>query len=253
VLLGTSGPRILFDRGLPAVTCALATGWVASRLPFYPAHWPAGLAAVAAVLGFVAPRAGLAFTLTAIAFPLANISLGLAAVYAALAVAWLILGWNDARAGLLAIAGPLLAPLGAIGLVPLAVQAARGRVRRAVQAGAAVLLAAVAAGLRHARLPFDGSPAPLGMGVTGSDRPGAVAHALWRTAYTHHAILAEALVFGIAAAALTHVRRRGPWRAVGYCACFLVATAALAPRAAIWPLVAAAWVTAAALVLEPVE
>jgi hypothetical protein len=249
--LGTSGPRILFDRGLPAVTCALATGWVASRLPFYPAHWPAGLAAAAGLLGFAAPRAGLAFTLTAIFFPLANISLGLAVAYAVLALAWLILGWNDARGALLAITGPLLAPLGAIGLVPLAVQGARGRLRRAVQAAAAVGLAAVAAGLRHGRLPFDGSPAPLGLGITGSDRPSAVAYAFWRTIDAHHAVLAVALVFAVAAAALTYVRRRGPWRAALYAASFLAAALAVAPHAPVAPLVAAAWLTAAALALEP--
>ena len=40
---------------------------------------------------------------------------------------WLAVFWRDARAGLLFVAGPLLAAVGAIALLPLAVQPARGR------------------------------------------------------------------------------------------------------------------------------
>ena len=47
--------------------------------------------------------------------------------------------WRDARWGLLFLAGPLLAPLGLLALVPLVVQPARGTVRRAAQAALAVL------------------------------------------------------------------------------------------------------------------
>ena len=61
---------------------------------------------------------------------------------------------------LLLAAGPLLAPLGLLGLLPLAAQATRGTVRRAAQAGAAVLLAAVVAGLEHQTLPFGAGAAP---------------------------------------------------------------------------------------------
>ena len=143
-------PRLLQTlpaRALPAGACALATGWVASTLPFYPAQFPLALAAVAGALGFAAPRAGLAFALAAVFFPLANISIGLGLVFAALAAAWLALAWADARAGLLALAGPLLAPLSALAFVPLAAQIAGGRVRRAAQAGGAVILAGLVAGL----------------------------------------------------------------------------------------------------------
>jgi len=237
-------------RGLPAVSCALATGWVAARLPFYPAHWPVALALVAGALGFATPRIGLAFALTTAFFPLANISLGLAVLYAAVAAGWLLLSWNDARTGLLALAGPLLGPVAGLGLVPLVVQVARGRARRAAQAGTAVLLAAVVAGLGHGRLPFDGARAPLGLGIAGSPRPAAVAYALWHLLAGHPALLGEAAVFAVAAAALASVRRRGPWHAAGFGACYLVATAAVAPRAAIAPLVVAAWLTATALVFE---
>ena len=239
------------ERLLPGALAGIASGWIATRLPFYPAGWPLGLAATGAALGFAVPRAGLVFALAVAFFPLANISLGLALVYAALAAAWTALTWKDARAGLLLAAGPLLAPLAALGLVPLAAQLARGRARRAATAAAAVLLAALIAGLRRAPLPFDGSMPPLGLGVAGSNRPSAVAQALWAQLAAHPVLLAEAAVLAIAAAALPHVRRRGPWPAAAFGAVFLAATALAAPAAAVLPLVAAAWVTAMALALEP--
>jgi hypothetical protein len=236
---------------VPAATCALTAGWAASALPFFPAGWPPGIAAAAAALGFAAPRLGLAFALGAAFFPLANLSVGLAIVYAALAAGWLALAWNDARAGLIAASGPLLAAAGAIGLLPLAAQLARGTVRRAAQAGTAVLLAALVAGLRHDRLPLDGSTPPLGLGIPGSARPGAVADAFWRELLAHPLLLAEAGVFALAAAALPHARGRGPWPAALFGASFMAATILLAPAAPAAALVAGAWLTAAALALEP--
>jgi hypothetical protein len=239
------------ERLLPGALTALASGWVAARIPFYPAGWPLGIAATGAAAGFAAPRAGLLFALTVAFFPLANISLGLAVVYAVVAAGWAAFTWQDARAGLLVAAGPLLAPVAALALVPLAAQAARGRARRAVQAGAALLLAALVAGLRRAPLPFDGSTPPLGLGVTGSTRPTAVAHALSAELTAHPVLLVEALVLAAAAAVLPRVRRRGPWPAAAFGAAFLAATALAAPAAAVLPLVAAAWLTAGALALEP--
>src|SRR4051812_38248251 len=172
-------PRAVAERVLPGALAGLASGWIASRLPFYPAGWPLGLAALGAALGIAAPRAGLLFALAVAFFPLANISLGLGVVYGIVALGWAGLTWKDARVGLLLTVGPLLAPFAALGLVPLAAQLARGRARRALQAFAAVLLAAIVAGLRKVPLPFDGSAPPLGLGVAGSSRPAAVAQALW--------------------------------------------------------------------------
>jgi hypothetical protein len=242
---------ILGERLLPGALSGIASGWVTATIPFYPSHWPAALAATGAALAFAAPRAGLVFALAAAFFPLANISLGLAVVYAALAAGWTALNWRDARSGLLLVVGPLLAPVAALTLIPVAAQAARGRVRRAAQAAGAVLVAAIVAGLRRAPLPFDGSTPPLGLGVSGSSRPGAVADALWRQLTTHPTLVAEALVLAAAAAAIPHVRRRGPWPAAGFGAALLAATALLAPGASVLPLVLAAWLTAAALALEP--
>ncbi len=244
-------PAALAERAVPAALTGLATGWVSATLPFYPSGWPLGLAAGGAALALAAPRAGLLFALTAAFFPLANISLGLAAVYAVLAVGWAALTWRDPRSGLLLAAGPVLAPLAALALLPLAAQLARGRLRRAAQVFAAVLLAAVVAGLRRTPLPFDGSTPPLGLGIGGSDRPTAIASTLWRTLSAHPTLLAEAAILAAAAALLPLARGRGPWAAAGFGAALLAATALVAPAAAILPLVGAAWVTAAALALHP--
>jgi eukaryotic-like serine/threonine-protein kinase len=242
---------VALERLLPGALAGVASGWVATRLAFYPEGWPLGLAGAGAALGFAAPRAGLLFALGVAFFPLANISLGLALVYAALATAWAALNWRDARAGLLLAAGPLLAPVAALALLPLAAQIARGRVRRAAQVCAAVLVAAVVAGLRRVPLPFDGSTPPLGLGVAGSDRPTAVAAAVWGELAAHPAIVTEAVVLAIAAVALPHARGRGPWPPVLFAAALLVTTVTAAPAAAVLPLAAAAWVTAGALALQP--
>jgi hypothetical protein len=239
------------ERFLPGALTGFTAGWVAATIPFYPAGWPLGIAAVGAALGFASPRIGLLYALAVAFFPLANISLGLAIVYAAIAAAWLALSWRDARAGLLLAIGPLLAPVAALALLPLAAQFARGRARRALQAGSAVLLAAVIAGLRRAPLPFDGSAPPLGLGITGSARPSAVASALWAQLTAHPVLVGEVLVLAAAAALLPQARRRGPWPAVIYGAALLAATALLAPAAAILPLIMASWLTAAALAFEP--
>jgi hypothetical protein len=243
--------ELAVDRVLPSALTGIASGWISATIPFFPPHWPAGLALLGAGLGFAAPRAGLAFALAVAFFPLANISLGLALVYAALALAWLVLNWRDARAGLLLAVGPLLAPLAALTLVPVAAQLARGRTRRALQAAAAVLLAAVVAGLRRAPLPFDGSAPPLGLGVAGSNRPGAVAGTLLSQLGAHPHLIAEGVVLAAAAVALPYVRRRGPWPAVWYGGGLLAATALLAPAVAILPFVVISWLVAGALILEP--
>jgi hypothetical protein len=238
------------DRIVPGALTALATGWVASRLAFYPGGWPLGLAAAGAALGFTAPRAGLVFALAVTFFPLANISLGLALLFAAMAVGWLALTWRDPRGALLLTVGPLLAPLAALALIPVAVQLARGRARRATQAAGAVCLAALVAGLHRTPLPFDGSPPPLGLGVTGSDHPTAVAGAFVAQLQAHPVLVAEAVILAAAAAVLPAARQRGPWPAAVFGAALLTATALAAPAAAVLPLVGAAWLTAGALALE---
>ena len=81
-------------------------------------------------------------------------------LYAALAAAWLVLSWREPRGALLFVLGPLLAPLAALGLVPLAASGSRSAPRRAAQAGArACSPPALVAGIRGVPLPFTGAPA----------------------------------------------------------------------------------------------
>jgi len=238
-------------RVVPAVLAGGTAGWVAATIPFYPAGWPAGVGATAAAVAFAAPRAGLVFALAAAFFPLANISLGLAIVYGAVALLVVAVSWRDPRGGLVFAAGPLLASLGVLALVPLVAPLARGTVRRAVQAAAAVLVAAVVAGFRGTPVPFEGSAPPVDLGIAGSDEPAAVAFALWRALSSYPVLVAEAGIAALAAVLLSYVRRRGPWPAALFGAGLLAAAAFAAPAAAFVPLAAAAWVTAAALALEP--
>src|SRR5262249_40844173 len=100
----------------------------------------------AAVAGALRPRLGLALALAAPLFPLGNEAKSAAILYGAFAIAWLALCWQDARRGLLFVSGPLLASVGGLALVPLAVQPARGPLRKAAQAADALLAAALLAG-----------------------------------------------------------------------------------------------------------
>ena len=247
---GVSQARILGlakERLAPAVAAAAWTGWVAAVLPFYPVGWPAGLTIAAAALGFAFPRAAFAFALAVTFFPLANISLGLAVLFAVLGAAWIALTWSDPRGNIALVLAPLLGPLAGLALLPIAAQFARGPTRRAVQAAAGALLAVLVAGLRHEDLPFAGVPAPLGLGITGSNRPTAVAAALWRPLEAHPVVLGQAAVLAAAAVALPYLRGRGPWIAAGAGAALLAATALGAPASPFLPLAAAALITAAFL------
>ena len=170
-------------------------------------------------------------------------------LYATVAAAWLALSWREPRAGLLFALGPLLAPVAALGLLPLATTAVRGPARRAATAALAVLAAALAAGIRHAHLPLTGAAAPLGLGVAGADDPLDVAGSLLRAATAQHALLLEAAAFAVVALVLPYARAHGRWGAAGLGALMLVLTLVPAPAAAAPPLVAAAWITAVAAAL----
>ena len=219
-------------------------GWTAQALPFYPHGWAAGLAVLAIAVTSLRERLGLALALAVPVLPLGNVSLGLALLYAFLAAGWLVLCWREPRGGLLFVLGPVLAPLAALGLVPLAASLLRAGPRRAAQAAVAVLVAGVVAGLRHAALPFTGARPPLGVGVTGSMNPLDVAGSLARAAAAHPALLVEAAAFAAVALALLYAQARGRWGAAALGAGMLVLTVLAVPSAAAAPLVAAAWLTA---------
>jgi hypothetical protein len=233
-------------RAVAALLAACFAGWTAATLPFFPHGSIVGLALACAAVTAWRERLGLACALAVPVLPLGNVSLGLALLYSGLAAGWLVLCWRQPRAGLLFVLGPALAPLAAIGLVPLATVGLRGAPRRALQAGAAVLVAAVVAGLRHTALPLVGAAAPLGAGIAGATDPLDVAGSLARAAAAHPALLAEAVSFALVAAAVPFARSCGRWGAAGIGAAMLVLTVAVVPSAAAWPLVGAAWVTAAA-------
>jgi eukaryotic-like serine/threonine-protein kinase len=229
-------------RLVPPALAGFAAFVGASLLPFYPSFWPLAIGAGAVALGFAAPRAAVAVALAAPILPLGNLALGLALLWSALAMAWLALVWGDARGGLAALAGPLLAPLGLIGLVPLAVQPVRGHVRRGAQAAAAVALAAVAAGVHGSALPFGAGPAPE-LELAGVESPLAAAATLLGS--VPPALFAELAVLAAIAVAIPFAR--DPWRIAGLGAAMLAGTLLAAPAAPALPLVLAAWLTCAAL------
>jgi serine/threonine-protein kinase len=234
-------------RLLPAAGAGLFAGWTAARLPFFPTGWDAGLAAAAAALTLANRRAGIALALAVPILPLGNASSGLALLYAALAAGWLALSWREPESAFFFLLGPLLAPLGLIGLLPLAAQAVRGRVRRAAQAAAAVLMAGLVAGLRDVGLPFGAGPAPGGLGLTGSERPLAVGEAFVRALSERHVLVLEALVLAAAAVLLPLAAKRGLWGAALFGAGLLTAALAVAPGAPAVGLVLCSWATALVL------
>jgi serine/threonine-protein kinase len=234
----------------PALPAALFSGWCSATLPFFPAHWSAGLAVLAGLLTVVTPRLGLAFALAVPVLPLGNISLGLAIVYGIAACGWFALFWSRPRAALLFVAAPLLAPIAALGLLPLALLPAGGPGRRAVQALAGTLAAAAAVGVGGGTLPVTGGQAPE-LPIAGVAGPGAAASVLWGTLTSAHGFLLEAFAIAAAAAALDFCRRRGAWGGTAYGALLTAATLLVDARAPALPLVAAAWVSAALLAAEP--
>jgi Protein kinase domain len=230
-----------------AALAALAAGWSAAVLPFFPAHFALLLAALAASMAFLRPRLGLAFALAVPILPLGNVSLGLAFVYAAVAVAWLAIHWREPEAGLLLGVGPLLAPVGALPLLALATFGVRSPIRRAAHAGAGVLLAALVAGLEASALPFTGERPPLGLGIAGSRAPLAVASALVHELQARPVLILEAAVLAGAAIALPYARARGLWWLAGLGAAVLAAGLLPLGGVAATGIVACVWVTCVTL------
>ena len=227
--------RVVLPTGrvLTIGAAALVAGWTTAVMPFYPEHFPLGFAAVAGAAAFARERLGIAVALAAPILPLGNVSLALALVYAAAAIAWLALSWRDPRSALAFTVGPLLAPVAALGLLPLALHRIGSPLRRAAQAGAGVLVAAAVASR------------PEALGVAGSERPLEVLAALVEAVPRELAV--EAAALALVAAVLPFAATRGLWWIAGLGALMLAATLLPAPGLAAAPLVVAAWVTCAAL------
>ena len=62
------------------------------------------------------------FALAAAVFPIGNVAESAAVLYGIFALAWVVLTWRDARHGLLFVAGPVLAAVGLLPLVPLVIR-----------------------------------------------------------------------------------------------------------------------------------
>jgi hypothetical protein len=229
-------------RLVPVALAGVFVLWTAWAIPFYPPGWQFALAALAAGTAFLRPRLGLAFALAVPVLPLGNFALGAALLYVAVALCLLVVCWREEERGLLFALGPLLAPLAAIGLMPLAALSLRSPVRRALQVAAAVLAAGLVAGVRGTALPFDGSAAP-DLGVAGSGDPFTVAGALWRALIDSPALAVEALVLAAVAVLLPYTRARGPWAIALLGAAFLAAALLAVPAVAAVPLVLAVWAT----------
>jgi hypothetical protein len=236
-------------RVAPAALTGIAAAAGAAALPFFPGGAALALGAVTGLLAVRVPRIALGVALALPVLPLGNHSLGLAVAYALVAAAWLLLFLREPRWALLPTLGPLLATLGLLGLLPLALQPLRSPVRRAAAAIAGVALAALVAGWTREALPFATGAAPLGLGVNGSDDPAAVAGALLGTAAEAPHLLAAAAVLAAVAVALPYAR--GRWQPTFVASALLAGLLLAAPAAPALPIVAAAWLTWATWLVRP--
>jgi eukaryotic-like serine/threonine-protein kinase len=223
-------------RAFPVALAAVAAALGATLLPFWPPALVAALVAGAALAAWLDPRLGLAVALATPIFPLGNLSAGAATLYAGLAVAVLLLAWRDGRGGMLFLTGPLLAPFGLLALVPLAVQPARGAVRRGAQAALAVLSAALVAGAS--------GDEPLGVGP--ADSAAEIGLALWQALLQQPVLVATTLAAAVTAAALPYVRRLSRY-GVGAVGIALVAGSVLTGSGVATLLVALVWGVVAAV------
>ena len=153
--------------------------------------------------------------------PLGNVSLGLALAYVPLAAGWLVLFLRDARSGLLFAAGPVLAVLHLLPLMPMVALQARGPVRQAAIALAGVLAAAGTAIAAGARLPITGEDAPGTAGLRGTERPAAAFDAAASLFTGRPTMLVLALVVAAATLAARPAREHGLWGVAGWGAGFV--------------------------------
>jgi hypothetical protein len=157
--------------------------------------------------------------------------------------------WHESERGLLFVLGPLLAPIAALGLLPLAGLAVRAPLRRGLQVAGAVLAAGLVAGIRGTPLPFDASRAP-DLRVAASGDPFTVLGALWGALLDRPALAVETLVLAAVAVLLPYARARGPWAIAALGAAFLAAALLAVPAVAAAPLVVAVWATCLAVAVR---
>ncbi len=247
----------LRERAPHAALAALFAAGMTLILPFFPASWTLAIGALTALMALWRPSAGLALALAVPILPLGNVSLGLALAYVVLAGVWFLLFVGEPRSGFLFVAGPLLVPIGAIALIPLLAARAGGPVRRAAIGVGAAFAAFGIAAVTASRLPLTGDPVPLGLGISGSDSPSAVAYALGDFSLGSPALIAAALALGAASVAVPKAMEHGPWGAAVWGSALLVTLVLLPPLAGDlkvqpFPLLVGVWLAAAVLVLSQV-
>jgi eukaryotic-like serine/threonine-protein kinase len=211
----------LRERAAHALLAALFAGGATTLLPFFPRGWPLVLAALAGLAALRSPIVGLAIALAAPLLPLGNLSLGLAIAYGVLACAWLALHARDAERSLLPVAAPLLAPFGAIPLLPVALLEARGRTRRAIGAAACIPLAAAVSVLAGRPLPFAGESPGSTAPVAGSTGPLDVTATLYGALTAHPTLAVAAVVLAFAAASADLAVSHGRWAIAAWGAALL--------------------------------
>jgi len=205
---GADAPvNVLARRVAPIGLAVVAAALGATLLPFWPVALVVSIAIGAGLAAWLDPRLGLLVALAAPVFPLGNYAQSAALLYGVFALGWLVLCWRDARYGLLFVCGPLLAGAGLLALVPLAVQPARGTVRRVSQAAVAILAALLVAGVAGEELPLVNHPAaPLGIGPL--DPVSDAALTVWGALAGSAVVLAGVVVAAMAAAVLPWARDR---------------------------------------------
>ena len=234
----------------PAVLAAGATAVGGALLPFWPPPVLVALSLAAGLATLRAPRLGLAIALAAPVFPLGNVAQAAAMAYGILALGWLAVTWRDARAGLLFATGPLLALLGLLPLLPLAVQPARGAWRRGLHAGVGVLTAAAVTGLVGRPLPLTGTIVG-DLGLAQSERPTDVVQALGRVLTGNTAVATTALALALVAVLLPRAVARGAWGIAALGALQLGLVLLWAPSVPAFGMVVGTWLLCAALVARP--
>jgi hypothetical protein len=212
-----------------------------AALPFFPAGWPPGIGAAAALITLLSAPAGLAFCLAVPVLPLGNYARGLAELYALAAAVVLLALRRTPRAGLLVVLGAALGAIGALGLLPVVGLAVRWPARRAVCVAGAVLVAAAAGAAAR----VDELRVPATTSLLASAR--AVASEL----SLHPQLLAACGALALGAAVLPLVRGRGPLAAAGYAAVVGGLTVVPAPHSPDVAVLAVVAATGLALALEP--
>ena len=194
-------------RVLPVVLGVVTAALGATFLPFWPAELVALLVLATGLACWLDPRLGLALALAVPIFPLGNVGVAVAGLYGILAASWLVLNWRDARHGLWFMSGPLLATVGLLPLVPLALIPVRNTVRRAAHGVVAVLSTVVLAGVAGEQLPIAGSAASA-LDVGPLDSVGSVGTSVWGWLVHEPTVLTAAILVGVAAGLLPWARRR---------------------------------------------